>query len=227
MSLSIENFCTGTPRCFKNFRVSKNFVHKKWISRNSVDYFSSHSAHFFIREPCSVSESLWFRKSLCIKGRYHDFLWKIFVSKCQRISLGNVLCIRIFLVWKKIVHKIGISPFSVENFCLTVPKVFIREPFNVSESIDYRENFCMNGGYLSFLSKNICRSVSKVFVGIFLCIKKNLVSKKIIHKRALSPFSVEVFSSQSAENLHTRTLQCFRIYRFSRKILKKRVLSRL
>ena len=47
LSLSIENFCTGTPQCFKNFRVSRSFMHKKWVSRISLEYFSSHSAEFF------------------------------------------------------------------------------------------------------------------------------------------------------------------------------------
>ena len=39
-----KNFVGGTLRCFRKFRVSQNFMHKKRISLNSVENFLCHSA---------------------------------------------------------------------------------------------------------------------------------------------------------------------------------------
>ena len=39
-----ELFHTGTLKCFRKFRLSKKFMHRKRISRNSVDYFLSQNA---------------------------------------------------------------------------------------------------------------------------------------------------------------------------------------
>ena len=39
--LSTKKFRWGTLRCFRKFRVSKNFIHKKGISLVSVEFFVS------------------------------------------------------------------------------------------------------------------------------------------------------------------------------------------
>ena len=39
-----KKFRWGTLRCFRKFRVSQNFMHKKGISVSSVETFLSHSA---------------------------------------------------------------------------------------------------------------------------------------------------------------------------------------
>ena len=60
--LSTEKFRWGTLRCFRKFRVSKNFMHKKGTSLFSVEIFLSHSAERFRGEPFCASENFWYGK---------------------------------------------------------------------------------------------------------------------------------------------------------------------
>ena len=129
-------------------------------------------------------------------------------------------------VKKKIYIKGHYRHFLSKTLFLTVPKVSTREPFNVAESIDYRESFCIKWVYHGFLWKIFCRSVSKVFLGISLRIRKFLVSKKNMQKSASWPSPVEIFLSHFAKTLHTGTLQCFRMFRVSEKFPRKKGISR-
>ena len=66
-----------------------------------------------------------------------------------------MLCFRKFLVSKKFMEKRGkggVSPFSVNFFCLTVPKNFVGQPFRVS-LFSGIENFLASEGFIT----NICR----------------------------------------------------------------------
>ena len=45
----------------------------------------------------------------------------------------------------------GVSRFSVEVFCLPVPKYFIGEHFGVSENFFYRKFSCIRAGHLGFV----------------------------------------------------------------------------
>ena len=47
--LSAENFRRGTRLCFRKFRVSKNFMPKRGISRLSIENLLSHSTEKFRR----------------------------------------------------------------------------------------------------------------------------------------------------------------------------------
>ena len=93
---SVENFCHtvpksffGTVRCFRKFRVSRNFMHKKGISLNSVEKFLSHRTENFRGYPFNVSEILGYRKILCIIGGITFFRRKFFVSQYRKFSLGK------------------------------------------------------------------------------------------------------------------------------------------
>ena len=65
-------------QCFRNFGVSNDFMHTRGyhvgVSRYSVKKFWSHSAEKFRGHPINVSENLGYRKTLCLRGEYHDFL---------------------------------------------------------------------------------------------------------------------------------------------------------
>ena len=78
LSHSTKKFRLGTLRCFRKFRVSQNFMHKKRISLNSVENFLSHSAENFVRESYCFWENFWFRKVLWMKRGYHAFPSKVF-----------------------------------------------------------------------------------------------------------------------------------------------------
>ena len=67
---------------------------------------------------------------------------KNFLShSAEKFRRGNLLCFRKFLVSKKFMDKRGVGPagggreyqvFPSKFFCLTVLKIFIREPFSAS-----------------------------------------------------------------------------------------------
>ena len=59
VSHSNETFRRGTLRCFRKFRVSKNFMPKRGISRFSIEYLLSHSTENLRRRTllCCVSEN--------------------------------------------------------------------------------------------------------------------------------------------------------------------------
>ena len=56
------------------------------------------------------------------------------VSQYRKTLQGNpsVLCFRKFPVAKKFMDKRGYQEFASKNFCLTVPKNFVGEPYSVS-----------------------------------------------------------------------------------------------
>ena len=59
LSHSVRKTRRVAPQCFRNFRVSKKLLHKKWISRNSVNAFLSHSAEIFLYRNPSVFQKVW------------------------------------------------------------------------------------------------------------------------------------------------------------------------
>ena len=63
----------------------------------------------------------------------------------------------------------GDHDFPLKNFCLAVPKHFVKEPFCVSESFGYRKILCLRGLCHDFLSKIFCLKVPKNFVGEPFC----------------------------------------------------------
>ena len=89
LSLSIESFCTGTPQCFKNFRVSRSFMHKKWVSRISLEYFSSHSAEFFNTGTLQCFRKLRVSKNFMHKKWISRISVEIFSSHSAEFSYGN------------------------------------------------------------------------------------------------------------------------------------------
>ena len=77
-----------------------------------------------------------------------------------------MLCFRKFLVAKKFKNKKEgeVSRFPSKNFCLTVPKNFVGEPFSVSLISGIAKNLCFRGLCHDFPSKNFCLTVPKHFV---------------------------------------------------------------
>ena len=74
-----------------------------------------------------------------------------------------------FRVPKTIMNKRGVARFSVESFCLTVPKFFVGEPFFASLLSGTEEVWIGGGGevmgYDDFPSKIFCRTLPKISLG--------------------------------------------------------------
>ncbi len=100
----------------------------------------------------------------------------------------------------------GVSRYSVEVFCFTVPNNFVGEPFSIS-LISGIEKFSTSEGYVTifdFLSKVYCLTVPKKIAGDFFSavFQKISGSEKIMDKRGggVSRYSVENFLPHSAYN---------------------------
>ena len=76
-----------------------------------------------------------------------------------------MLCFRKFPVAKKFMEKRGekYQDFPSKNFCLTVPRNFVREPFRVSLFWGI-ENFFASEGYVTIICRiffvSQCRNIS-------------------------------------------------------------------
>ena len=143
-----KNFRRGALLCFKTFLLSETFIDKSGISQFAVGSFLSHCTEKHWR-----GTILCFRKVLVSKtsmpkrGSGNTTFGRYFiVSQYRNFSLRrNLLCFRKFRVSKKFMLKTGISLFSVDFFCLTVPKRFVEEHFCVSENFWYPKMLKMRG----------------------------------------------------------------------------------
>ena len=79
----------------------------------------------------------------------------------------------------------GYHDFPLKNFCLTVAKNFVGEPFCVSENFWYRKMLGIREGRVSRFSVNIVlsHSTERLRRGTLLCFTKFLVSKKFMDKK--------------------------------------------
>ena len=128
LSHSTEKFRWGTLRCFRKFRVSQNFMHKKGISLKSVEKFLSHSADKIRRRNLLCFErilvSKFFKQR---KGKIHGFVKKIFISRGpKKLRQGTILCFENFWREKYFMDKRGggVSRFPVEKFLSDCTKIF-------------------------------------------------------------------------------------------------------
>ena len=83
----------------------------------------------FVEEPFSLSLISGIGKIYASEEYVTIFPRKLFVSKCRKISYRNLLVFHYFRVSNKFMVQRVMSRFSVEMFCLTVPKNFVEEPF--------------------------------------------------------------------------------------------------
>ena len=102
-------------------------------------------------------------------------------EKFRRVFLS---CFISFGYRKGLDKKGGVSRYSVEVFCFTVPKKFVGEPFSVSLILGV-EKFYASEGYVrffDFLSKVYCLTVPKIFAGHFFsaAFQKSSGSEKIM-----------------------------------------------
>ena len=135
-------------------------------------------------------KKFWYQKLSCII-RSITVSSNISVSQCWKISWGTLQSFRKFVVLKNSMHRIRISLLSLEFFRLTVPRRFVGEPFNVSESSVHWKILCMRMGYHYLpLKVFLSHSTKKIRRGILLCVRKLLVSKLLMHKRGISRFFV-------------------------------------
>ena len=158
------------------FRVSLNSGIKKLYASEgyvtiSVEVFLSDNSEKFCRGTilCCVSENFRQRKCLWIRGRGKclDSPPKISCLTVSKKFVGQLF--RVSLIWgiEKFYISEGYVTIFVELFCLTMPKIFIGEPFcAVFQKISGSEKVygSEGGGSVQILSRNFlvsqCRKSS-------------------------------------------------------------------
>ena len=148
-SHSTETFCGGTLLCFKKTLVSKILTHcrgaSRWCRKDSGE--RSH-----------VSESFGYGTFFLHKnGIALSSFEAFFVSQCQQIWKNPSISQKSSGI-ESFFAKQGEQLFSVDFFCLTVPKNFVGEAFCVSENFCYRKFSCMGegGGHHGIVQKKVC-----------------------------------------------------------------------
>ena len=89
--LTVPKNFVGEPLCFKKFRVLKNFMPKRGISRFSIENLLSHSTEKFRRGTLLCFTKFLVSKKFMDKrgGEYHDFLSKISCLTVPKIFVGT------------------------------------------------------------------------------------------------------------------------------------------
>ena len=124
-----------------------------------------------------------------LKGVRHDFLSIFFVSQNQKTLQGTLLCCDSESVWYRIsfwTRRGEYQYFQSKNFCLTLPKNFVEEPFSVS-LISGIEKVYASDGYLTIFRRSfIVSQYRKTLQGnpSVLCFRKFPVEKKSKDKRS-------------------------------------------
>ncbi len=93
----------------------------------------------------------------------------------------------------------SIKFFRRNFFCLTVPKIFVREFFSVSLFLRTEKVWIKEGGASRFsVGTLLSHSTEKLHKGILLCFRKYMVSKNFKEERGreYQDFPSKVFVSQ-------------------------------
>ena len=132
LSHSAEKFDScGNPLLLNYFRVPKKIGEEGGVSRFYVEKFLTHSVATFRRGIFTAAFFFPIAKKFMDKkgGSVKIFRRKLFISQCRRVWQGNPLVYTKFGNRKFFLLERVISRFSVENFCLLVPKLLAGEHF--------------------------------------------------------------------------------------------------
>ena len=162
LSHSTEKFRWGTLRCFRKFRVSQNFMHKKGISLHSVEKFLSHSADKIRRRTLLCFERILVSK--CFKqrrGKASGFCQKNFhLTGTKKLRQGTILFWKIFggknILWIRGVGGGGVSRFSVVKFSSHYTEIFHWRTLWCFRKILSSKIFMHSWGGNTVLSKFFC-----------------------------------------------------------------------
>ena len=146
----------------------------------------------FVREPFCVSKKFCYRKSSCIAGGTSRICRPFFISRDRKTSKVSLLCFRIFLVWKKIMEKRWrvVWRFSVEKSLFHSAEKLpggtheCFRIFRLSISLMHEKGVSLFSVELFFVSQ--CQKNSWGNPSVF---QKNLVSKKVMHRRGIMVLS--------------------------------------
>ena len=170
-SHSAEKFRRGTRLCFRKFRVSKNFMPKRGISRFSIGNLLSHSTEKLRRGTLlCFTKFLVSKKFMDNRGGVSRFSVKYFLShSAEKFRRGALQCVTNFGYRKDFMLQRVMWRLCVEFFLSHSAEKFRRGILLicVSENVRQRKSLWIRGGgeYQDFPSKIFCLTVPKIFVG--------------------------------------------------------------
>ena len=122
---------------------------------------------------------------------------------------------------EKILHR-GISRFSVETFCFTVPKNFVGAPLCVPKNFWYQKFLFIraSGSCGNFL---VSHEQKTSYLGPFCVAEIFSSGKELMDKKmaGISGFSVEMFCSQSAEETVAEPFNVSEIFLCGKNFMEK------
>ena len=142
-------------------------------------------------------------------GSIKIFRRNLLSHSAEKYRRGFLYCCINFGYRKCLDNKGGVSRLSVENFCLTVPKIFVEEFFTVAVISGTGIVGIRRGGGVSRFSVEIfCLTVPKIFVGNFFTVALfSGIEKVWIIRGGIKTFCRK-FLSHSAENFRRTILYC-------------------
>ena len=187
-----RNFCLTVSKNFigEPFHVSPKFWYRKilWIRGEGGkitifghNFISPTVPKVFVGEPFSDSLISGMEKFYAYAGIFTFSRKNLFSHTTEKLRRVTLLCVTNFLVSKKLwirgEDRGSITIFR-QKFFVTVPKIFVGEPFSVS-LISGIENFYAYGGIFTIFYKLLLsHSTEKLRRVTLLCFTKFLVSKK-------------------------------------------------
>ena len=202
LSHSTEKFRWGTLRCFRKFRVSQNFMHKKGISLNSVKKFLSHSADKIRRRTLLCFERILVSKIFKQRrGKLHGFVKIIFISQDRKNSPGNHSVFQKISGTQKYFKdkRGGVLRFSVGTFLSDCTKIFHWRTLWCFRKIPLSKIFMHRSGASRFCRNFLShRTETKIFVKEPFCFPETFwYRKKFTDKRGhITTFSQNFYVSQ-------------------------------
>ena len=126
-SRSTESFRRGTFLCFRKFRVSKNIMPMKGISRFSIESFSSHSTNKFCNGTLLPFTNILVTRKIMNKrgggGWCNDFPSNLFFLTVPKDFVGELFRVSEVFGYRRILCLGGEhDDFLQKTCCLTVPK---------------------------------------------------------------------------------------------------------
>ena len=156
----------------------------------------------FVVEPFSPSLISGIEKTYASEGLSRLSVENFFSHTREKFRRGNFLCccFSYFLVAKRYMDRTGgIIKIVFENFCLTVPKNFVVEPFSPSLMSSIEKIYASEGYVTIFRRKFLVPQCRKRPYGNPLLFQHFQVSKNFMLQMVMSRFSVESFLSHSPE----------------------------
>ena len=162
------NFTWVFLKCFRKFRVSKNFMQNKGVTIFRPKLVFSLFRKFLWTNPTVFEKVSGFEKFLRLKkGTYHTFPLKNFCLSVPKKIVSVLQCFKKFGVPKKVMHIRGYQVFLSKIFSLTLPKIFVNESYCFWEKFSFQKDFTDEKGvYHIFPSRNFGLREPKRFMSI-------------------------------------------------------------